>query len=113
MNNEEKILEMLAQIQAAQAEQGAQLAAQGAQLATQGAQLAAQGDRLSRVETLLENKVIPDIKALAEGQTLLQETLARKDSMEEIKDALTEWEIANKASYSEMWNRISRLEKAK
>ena len=60
----------------------------------------------------IENTIIPDIKALAGGHMQLLETLASKESVEELKDSMVEWETANKASLSEMWRRIASLERA-
>ena len=126
MNNEEKILAMLdkltsdmaemktdmAEMKTTQTAQGEQLAAQGEQLAALGEQLAAQGERLLNIEMRIENTIIPDIKALAGGHMQLLETLASKESVEELKDSMVEWETANKASLSEMWRRIASLERA-
>ena len=140
MNNEEKILAMLekhdamfekqaalldkltsdmaemktdmAEMKTTQTAQGEQLAAQGEQLAALGEQLAAQGERLLNIEMRIENTIIPDIKALAGGHMQLLETLASKESVEDLKDSMVEWETANKASLSEMWRRIASLERA-
>ena len=126
MNNEEKILAMLdkltsdmaemktdmAEMKTTQTAQGEQLAAQGEQLAALGEQLAAQGERLLNIEMRIENTIIPDIKALAGGHMQLLETLASKESVEELKDSMVEWETANKASLSEMWRRLASLERA-
>ena len=102
MNNEEKILSMLAEMKE-------DLAAVKAKQAKQGEQLAAQGERLLNIEMRIENTIIPDIKALAGGHMQLLETLASKESVEELKDSMVEWETANKASLSEMWRRIASL----
>ena len=102
MNNEEKILSMLAEMKE-------DLAAVKAKQAKQGEQLAAQGERLLNIEMRIENTIIPDIKALAGGHMQLLETLASKESVEELKDSMVEWENANKASLSEMWRRIASL----
>lgn len=126
MNNEEKILAMLdkltsdmaemktdmAEMKTTQTAQGEQLAAQGEQLAALGEQLAAQGERLLNIEMRIENTIIPDIKALAGGHMQLLETLASKESVEDLKDSMVEWETANKASLSEMWRRLASLERA-
>jgi len=126
MNNEEKILAMLdkltsdmaemktdmAEMKTTQTAQGEQLAAQGEQLAALGEQLAAQGERLLNIEMRIENTIIPDIKALAGGHMQLLETLASKESVEELKDSMVEWKTANKASLSEMWRRLALLERA-
>ena len=126
MKNEEKILAMLdkltsdmaemktdmAEMKTTQTAQGEQLAAQGEQLAALGEQLAAQGERLLNIEMRIENTIIPDIKALAGGHMQLLETLASKESVEDLKDSMVEWETANKASLSEMWRRIASLERA-
>ena len=105
MNNEEKILSMLAEMKE-------DLAAVKAKQAKQGEQLAAQGERLLNIEMRIENTIIPDIKALAGGHMQLLETLASKESVEELKDSMVEWETANKASLSEMWRRLASLERA-
>ena len=105
MNNEEKILSMLAEMKE-------DLAAVKAKQAKQGEQLAAQGERLLNIEMRIENTIIPDIKALAGGHMQLLETLASKESVEDLKDSMVEWETANKASLSEMWRRLASLERA-
>ena len=112
MNNEEKILAMLAEMKEDLAAVKATQAKQGEQLAAQGEQLAAQGERLLNIEMRIENTIIPDIKALAGGHMQLLETLASKESVEELKDSMVEWETANKASLSEMWRRLALLERA-
>lgn len=98
MNNEEKILAMLAEMKE--------------DLAAVKATQAAQGERLCNIEMRIENTIIPDIKALAGGHMQLLETLASKESVEDLKDSMVEWETANKASLSEMWRRIASLERA-
>ena len=98
MNNEEKILAMLDKLTSDMAEMKT----------TQ----AAQGERLLNIEMRIENTIIPDIKALAGGHMQLLETLASKESVEDLKDSMVEWETANKASLSEMWRRIASLERA-
>lgn len=134
MNNEEKILTLLTQMQSdlsdvktTQSEHGEQLtelsdrlgsvettlAEHSEQLAAHGEQLAELRDRQLRMEMNLEHTVIPRLDILCEGQQLLQDTLARKDSVEDIRDALTEWETANNVSFSEVWNRVANLEKVK
>jgi len=112
MNNEEKILAMLEQIQSKLEQHDVMFEKQGEQLAAQGEQLAAQSERLLNIEMRIENTIIPDIKALAGGHMQLLETLASKESVEELKDSMIEWETANKASLSEMWRRIASLERA-
>ena len=133
MNNEEKILAMLekhdamfekqaalldkltsdmAEMKTDMAEMKTTQTAQGEQLAAQGEQLAAQSERLLNIEMRIENTIIPDIKALAGGHMQLLETLASKESVEELKDSMVEWETANKASLSEMWRRLALLERA-
>lgn len=71
MNNEEKILAMLAEMKEDLAAVKATQAKQGEQLAAQGEQLAAQSERLLNIEMRIENTIIPDIKALAGGHMQL------------------------------------------
>ncbi len=105
MNNEEKILTLLTQMQSdlsdvktTQSEHGKQLtelsdrlgsvettlAEHSEQLAAHSEQLAELRDRQLRMEMNLEHTVIPRLDILREGQQLLQDTLARKDSVEDI-----------------------------
>ncbi len=127
MNNEEKILTLLTQMQSdlsdvktTQSEHGEQLTELSDRLGSvettlseHGEQLTELSDRQLRMEMNLEHTVIPRLDILREGQQLLQDTLARKDSVEDIRDALTEWETANNVSFSEVWNRVAKLEKVK
>lgn len=106
MNNEEKILTLLTQMQS-------DLSDVKTTQSEHGEQLAELRDRQLRMEMNLEHTVIPRLDILREGQQLLQDTLARKDSVEDIRDALTEWETANNVSFSEVWNRVAKLEKVK
>ena len=112
MNNEEKILAMLDKLTSDMAEMKTDMAEMKTTQAAQGERLAAQGERLLNIEMRIENTIIPDIKALAGGHMQLLETLASKESVEELKDSMVEWETANKASLSEMWRRIASLERA-
>jgi len=105
MNNEEKILAMLEALTV-------KVDGIDSRLAKVEDIQAAQGERLLNIEVRIENTIIPDIKALAGGHMQLLETLASKESVEELKDSMVEWETANKASLSEMWRRIASLERA-
>ena len=105
MNNEEKILAMLEALTV-------KVDGIDSRLAKVEDIQAAQGERLLNIEMRIENTIIPDIKALAGGHMQLLETLASKESVEELKDSMVEWETANKASLSEMWRRIASLERA-
>lgn len=105
MNNEEKILAMLEALIV-------KVDGIDSRLAKVEDIQAAQGERLLNIEMRIENTIIPDIKALAGGHMQLLETLASKESVEELKDSMVEWETANKASLSEMWRRIASLERA-
>ena len=112
MNNEEKILAMLEALTVKVDGIDSRLAKVEDIQTAQGEQLAAQGERLLNIEMRIENTIIPNIKALAGGHMQLLETLASKESVEELKDSMVEWETANKASPSEMWRRIALLERA-
>ena len=105
MNNEEKILAMLEALIV-------KVDGIDSRLAKVEDIQAAQGERLLNIEMRIENTIIPNIKALAGGHMQLLETLASKESVEELKDSMVEWETANKASLSEMWRRIASLERA-
>ena len=101
MNNEEKILEMLAQIQAEQKEMRSDIA----ELKTTQGQMQT---TLTRVAVTQENVVLPQLKLLAEGHETLLNTLARKDRVEALEDDVALLKTVIKA----MSQRIAELEKA-
>ena len=105
MNNEEKILAMLEALTV-------KVDGIDSRLAKVEDIQTAQGERLLNIDVRIENTIIPDIKALAGGHMQLLETLASKESVEDLKDSMVEWETANKASLSEMWRRLASLERA-
>ncbi len=94
MNNEEKILEMLTQIQTDQAKMKDDIS-DLRQTAT-------------RVAVTQENVVIPQIKLLAEGHDLLLQKLARKERVKALEDDVALLKTVIKA----MSQRIENLEKA-
>ena len=108
MNSEEKILEILAQMQKEQRQM------QEAQRQMQETQKQMQEDisdlrtTVTRVAVTQENVVIPQIKLLAEGHSLLLETLARKDRVEALEDDM----VLLKAAVKAMSQRVADLEKA-
>ena len=95
MNNEEKILEMLTQMNSRMDQ-------------IQETQAAMQ-TTLTRVAVTQENVVIPQIKLLAEGHETLLNTLARKDRVEALEDDVALLKTGIKARSQ----RIAELEKAK
>ena len=96
MNNEEKILSMLAQIQSDMTQMQSdmtQMRSDMTQMQSDMTQMksdmsdmkatqAEQGDRLCRLEMSIEHTVIPRLDALYEGHMLLRETLASKEDVE-------------------------------
>lgn len=94
MDNEEKILEMLTQIQADQAKMKDDISGLR--------------QTVTRVAVTQENVVIPQIKLLAEGHDLLLQKLARKERVEALEDDVALLKTVIKA----MSQRIESLEKA-
>lgn len=94
MNNEEKILEMLMQIQADQSKMKDDISGLR--------------QTVTRVAVTQENVVIPQIKLLAEGHDLLLQKLARKERVEALEDDVALLKTVIKA----MSQRIESLEKA-
>lgn len=94
MNNEEKILEMLTQIQVDQAKMKDDISGLR--------------QTVTRVAVTQENVVIPQIKLLAEGHDLLLQKLARKERVEALEDDVALLKTVIKA----MSQRIESLEKA-
>lgn len=94
MNNEEKIFEMLAQIQANQEEMKNDISDIR--------------KTVTRVAVTQENVVLPKLQLLAEGHDTLLNTLARKDRVDALEDDVALLKTVIKA----MSQRIAELEKA-
>ncbi len=86
------------------------LTVHGRMLSEHGKMLAEHDARLDSVQSLIEHTIIPRLNTLNDRQLLIQETLARKEDLEELRDAMAEWEVANKATYAEVWKRLNKLE---
>ena len=82
------------------------LTVHGRMLSEHGKMLAEHDARLDSVQSLIEHTIIPRLNTLNDRQLLIQETLARKEDLEELRDAMAEWEVANKATYAEVWKRL-------
>ena len=129
MNNEEKILEILTQMQEDQKqirEEQQQLRAGMSQMRNEQKQMRADMSQmrdeqkqmradmsqmqatLTRVAVTQENVVIPQIKLLSEGHDMLLQKLARKERVEALEDDVALLKSVVKA----MSQRITELEKA-
>ena len=82
------------------------LTVHGRMLSEHGKMLAEHDARLDSVQSLIEHTIIPRLNTLNDRQLLIQETLARKEDLEELRDAMAEWEVANKSTYAEVWKRL-------
>jgi len=122
MNFEEKVLTMLD-------EQGKQLEALAGKVdgidsrlakveatqAEQGKQLTAIDTRLKKVEFTQENRVLPSLRAIAEGHGDLREELASKESVAEIRSNVNLALAGIKTHSSQitaLTERVAKLEKA-
>lgn len=115
MNNEEKILEILVQIQADQAQMKEEISGMKGEISGMKGDISGmKGDisdlrtTVTRVAVTQENVVIPQIKLLAEGHDLLLQKLARKERVEALEDDMALLKSVVKA----MSERIAELEKA-
>lgn len=122
MNNEEKILTMLTQIQAKLEQRDAMFAEQGKQLAEQGkhlqeidAHLQQMDKQLSKVATQQENIVLPSLRTIAASHSDLRKELASKESVAEIRSnvnlALTGIKT-HSSQITTLTERVAKLEKA-
>ncbi len=108
MNNEEKILAILGEINGRLDKIESTQAQQGETLARHGELLKELDERSLRTAVMLENEIAPKVQLLFEGQKNLLDTLAPKNRVEEAEDRLVVLESVVK-SHSE---RIAKLEKA-
>lgn len=108
MNNEEKILAILAQIQD-------KLEQHDEMFAEQGKKLDSIDTRLKKVEFTQENRILPSLRVLAEGQSDLLEQLASKESVAEIRSSVNLALTGIKTHSSQitaLTERVAKLEKA-
>lgn len=118
MNNEEKILEMLTQLQADMTQLKQNVGQQGELLGTvdersqQTADLLAKVDeRSQRTAILMEEDMMWKLQTLYEGHGTIMETLDKlttKDRFEKLEDEI----IVLKTAFKSMNQRIAELEKA-
>ena len=115
MNNEEKMLEMLAALTETVNRQGELLAKQGEQLAKQGEQLAELKvdvgelrETAARVAITQENIILPRLDTLADGHKHLLNTLASKSRVEALEEDVS----TLKSVIKSMSQGLAALEKA-
>ena len=108
MNNEEKILEMLGQMQADIAGMKTDISGIKSDQAAMKADQAAMKADIAGIKTRLDVEVMKQFKLLAEGQQTILETLAPKSRLEALEDEMT----FMKSVVKSMSQRIADLEKA-
>lgn len=101
MNNEEKILEILGNIQS-------DVSGLKTDVADLKSDVADLRDRVVKIEVTQENIVLPQLQALAEGQANLLATLAPKNRVEALEDEMAFMKSVIKALSQE----VAELKKA-
>ncbi len=89
MNNEQKILDILAQMQGDMARMQGDIAHMKGDMAQMQGDLQALNDRTSRLEINQENVIIPRIQLLAEGQVTIQNQIKRISVIDSMQDDIS------------------------
>jgi predicted nucleic acid-binding Zn-ribbon protein len=118
MNNEEKILEILVQMQSDMVDMKADMAGMKADMADMKTDMAGMKEQIDQIDVrsqrtavLMETEVDRKLNLLYEGHGLIMESLdklATKDRVEKLEDEI----IVLKTSFKTMNQRIAELEKA-
>ena len=108
MNNEEKILEMLAALTETVNRQGELLAKHGEQLAELKVDVGELRETAARVAITQENIILPRLDTLADGHKHLLDTLASKSRVEALEEDVS----TLKSVIKSMSQRLAALEKA-
>lgn len=108
MNNEEKILEMLAALTETVNRQGELLAKQGEQLAELKVDVGELREIAVRIAITQENIILPRLDTLADGHKHLLDTLASKSRVEALEEDVS----TLKSVIKSMSQRLAALEKA-
>lgn len=88
MNNEEKILEMLTKMDHRQIRTEEMLGQMQADMTGMKADMTDMRDRLVKVEVTQENVIIPQIQALAEAISTINDKLITRSEFEAVKEEL-------------------------
>lgn len=109
MNNEEKILEILSQVQSTQTQMQSTMAQMQSDMTQMKSDMAQMRTDLTEVklrtttiEVTLENKVMPYLHTLAEGHETLLQTLAPKNRVEALEEEVTVLRMAVKSLAQEV-----------
>lgn len=118
MNNEEKILEILVQMQSDMVDMKADMAGMKADMADMKTDMAGMKEQIDQIDVrsqrtavLMETEVDRKLNLLYEGHGLIMESLdklATKDRVEKLEDEI----IVLKTAFKTMNQRIAELEKA-
>lgn len=108
MNNEEKILQMLAEMHGEMTDMRGEMTEMRSKMDRMEETLKEVDARSARTQILLETEFSSKLQLLYEGQQLLQQTLAPKERVDVLEDEV----FTLKTTVKQIANRVAELEKA-
>lgn len=97
MNNEEKIIQMIADL-------STQFSGMKTEMSSINTRLDKIEERTTRTEILIENTIIPQIQLLAEGQVTIQNQIKRISVIDRLEDDISTLKLAVKFLSQEVEN---------
>lgn len=104
MNNEEKIIQMIADLSTQFSGMKTEMSDMKTEMSSINTRLDKIEERTTRTEILIENTIIPQIQLLAEGQVTIQNQIKRISVIDRLEDDISTLKLAVKFLSQEVEN---------